>query len=151
MKKSALLIEIIVILSLSGCNNKTLSVKLDFPISMRQEIKTLMTKGKTVVYYHSGDCSFCYGTLMAISKEYPDLLLISVSASKNTILIDYYLEKIGFKGISLIDSASLFLKNNQKVLSTQNIFLIDSQYKILAAGENLDENLKRKINRVLTP
>jgi len=81
---------------------------------------------------------------LAISKEFPDLPLVSISASGNALLVDYYLEQIGFKGISLIDTTSLFLTGNQKVLSTQNLFLIDPQYKIIAGGENLDENTKKK-------
>ncbi|MCU0413396.1 MAG: hypothetical protein MUE91_03185 [Ignavibacteriaceae bacterium] len=150
MKKSVFLILIIEILFLISCNNKAPYGKLDFPITLQQQIKSQKTKGKIVVYYHSGECSICFGTLLAISNDFPDLPIISVSGTKNAALVNSYLGQMGFKGISLIDSTSLFLKSNQKVLNTQNLFLIDSQYKIIVAGKNLDESIKRKINRILT-
>jgi hypothetical protein len=141
--------SIILIVFLTACNNKTPSEKLIFPIEMQPKIMDLMAQKKVIIYYHSGECSMCYGTLLAISKEFPDLPLVSISASSNAVLIDYYLEQIGFKGISLIDSTSLFLTGNQKVLSTQNLFLIDPQYKIIAGGENLDENTKKRISHAI--
>lgn len=134
---------------ISGCKERATSGKLDFPISMQQEIKTQTEKRPILVYYHSGDCSFCYATIESISKEFPNLPLISISASKNTILVDYYLEQIGFQGISLIDSSSLFLKRNWKILNTKNLFLIDLQYNIITAVENLDKNTKGKIIRAI--
>ena len=126
MKKNVFSIIIIEILFLISCNQKVPYGKLDFPITFQKKIKSQITKGKFVVYYHSGECSFCFGTLLAISNDFPGLPIVSISSSHNVVMIDYYLEQIGFKGISLNDSTSLFLKRNQKVLSTQNLFLIDS-------------------------
>jgi hypothetical protein len=138
--------SIIMIVFLTACNNNTPSEKLYFPAAMQNLMINQITKEKIIVYYHSGECSICYGIILAISKEFPHLPLISISASRNAILVDYYLEQIGFKGISLIGSTSLFLTGNQIVLSTQNLFLIDPQYKIIAGGENLDENTKKRIS-----
>jgi len=135
---------IFIVVFLTTCKGETTSVKLDFLPVMGKIIKAKMLKDKIIVYYHSGDCSFCYGTITAIKKVFPEIPIISISASKNYELINYYMEQIGFQGISLIDSTSLFQQKNQQVLNTNNLFLIDLQFNILAAGENLDERTKGK-------
>lgn len=148
MKKVYLVIIIMLVIIESCLNNNSLD-KLKFPRVMQNEISFHEINKNAFVYYHSGDCSFCYGSILAISKEFPEIPIISISASKNYDLINYYLEQISFTGISLIDSTSLFLQNNQKVLSFYNIFLIDLQYNIIVAAENIDKSSKAKFMRAI--
>jgi hypothetical protein len=114
---------------------------LEFPEEMQEQIP----KEQVLVYYHSGDCSLCYGNLMAISKEFPDLKLLSISTSQDTTLVNYYLDNIGFKGTSLIDSALVFQNINKKLLSTENLFLIDSEFNIVVSGKDFNDNIRKKI------
>jgi hypothetical protein len=131
------------------CNCIGRAEKLIIPYAMQKEINNQYYGGNILVYYHSGECSFCYGNLMSISKKFPDLLLVSISASNDAILVDYYLEQIKFKGISLIDSNSLFLKSNQTVLSSRTLFLIDSENKIKATGIVLDKETIKMIEKAI--
>ena len=148
MMRQALFLIIFVIL-LNACNITVPSNKLDLPIAIQNEIKNKIAKGKILLYYHSGDCSFCYGTIQAISKKFPDIPLVSISSSKDVTLVNYYLEQIDFKGISLSDSTLQFLKNNYKLLNEQKIFLIDLQYKILAGGSEFNQNTIEKVSRAI--
>lgn len=148
MKKSNLYIIIFVIF-LYGCNNNILVDKLALPVEMQQVIKTQFAAENFFVYYHSGECSVCYGTIMTISKEFLNVPIISISASKNAVLVEYYLKQIDFHGISILDSASLFLNRNQIVLSTESLFLIDSQYNIIVSGENYDKKTKKMLIHAL--
>jgi len=143
MQLKLLLILLLVIFG--ACYNTYSHDKLEFPLSMQQELRNKIPDENIIVYYHPGDCSFCYGTLKEISEKFPDTHILSLSSSKNKVLVDYYLEQIQFKGFSLIDSSSLFLNKNQKLLFTENLFLIDSQYNILAGAGNYDEKSFKKI------
>ena len=148
MKKNYLYI-ILMIIFINACFNTPHFGKLDITESMQKEINSRININKIIIYYHSGDCSICYATLIALSKEFPELPLVSVSASQDNVLIDYYMEQIGFKGISLIDSNSMFLKSNLELLKAKNIFLIDLQNNILTEGSVLDRSTKRSITHVM--
>ena len=148
MKKLYLVLIVLLVIS-ESCIKKNAFPKLDFPGAMQNEIKILNKDGKILVYYHPGDCSFCYGNIIAISKEFPDIPIVSISASKDYELINYYLEQISFTGISLIDSNSLFQHRNQQVLNTNNLFLIDFQFNIKVAVENFDGRSMGKFKRAI--
>lgn len=140
---------IIIGIIISNCQSKTNLVKLDFPLSMQEKIESLNQNERIIVYYHSGECSFCYGTLITIANELHDLPVVSISASSNKILVDYYMEQIHFKGLSLIDSDTLFLKQNLPILNENNLFLIDSQCNILVSGREFNEEIKDKIEHII--
>jgi hypothetical protein len=99
------------------------------------------------LYYHSGECSFCFAILATLANEYPNACIVSVSASRNAKLIDFYLKKINFNGISLIDSSLVFFNNNQKSLNSYNLFLIDREFNIRAEGIGFDKYTKKKFDR----
>jgi len=148
MNKIYLVIIIIFTIS-ESCYKNHSSGKLYFPKVMQYELSILRSNRNIIVYYHPGDCSFCYGSILAISKEFPEIPIVSISASKDHKLVNYYLEQISFKGISLIDSTSLFLQKNQKALNFNKLFLIDLQYNIKVASEYFDKNSKAKLIRAI--
>jgi len=129
-----------------SCRNERESKRMVFPASMQQEVIYQTDNGKMIIYFHSGDCSFCYGQLLSISREFPGLPLISVCESSDAFLVSYYLDQIGFKGLSLLDSDSLFLKSNKEILETYNTFFVNADYSIIACGLNMDEGIKDKIH-----
>ena len=119
------------------------------PGSYQTIINNSMYGDYAFVYFHSGNCSFCFGVLKILADEFPDILLISITSANNFNLNDYYLEEISFRGISLIDSTSLFRKSNQRLLEKMNLFLIDQNCNILASSENLDDRIRNVIYRVI--
>lgn len=102
-----------------------------------------------ILYYHSGDCSICYGTLGQISHDFPESTIISLSSSKNIELMKAYLEQIEFNGISLIDSSNVFFVNNRKLLSMSNLFLIDNHHNILFKSINYNRQIRIKIKNII--
>jgi hypothetical protein len=141
---------ILILFALSYACSKTHSPnKLEFSEPWQKGFRNEKPAGEMIVYYHPGDCSFCYSTLKAISDEFTGIPLLSISSSGNKILVEYYLELIHFNGVSLIDSTSLFLTNNQDRLLKENLFLIDSQHNILASGQSPDETTFKLIRLAL--
>lgn len=145
MKYTIILLSFIFI----KCNNDEHLGKL----ALQEEIIELLNfernKGNTIIYYHSGDCSYCYGVLTAITMNFPEIPLISISANSNKATIDFYLEKIQFKGTSFIDIDSLFYKQNKEHLKTKNLFLIDDQRNILAESWEFNDQTKMKISQIV--
>jgi len=148
MKKILFVCSFFILLP-SSCKTELIEY-LEIPINYRDEIKASLISDKFIIYYHSGDCSICFGTLLEISEELPNLNIISITSSQNRVLLEYQLEEIKFKGISLNDSDSLFYRQNQKILKKGNLFLVDSVYHILvlSAGFNKDftENIKKQLD-----
>lgn len=128
-----------------NCTKQTSGIRLDIPYYMQYFFKFSDKNGKMLIYYHSGECSICYGILSELSYEFPELPVISISSSIDTILIEYYHENIKFRGISLHDTDSLFQKANNTILSTKRVFLINADYKILAAENELDNKIIKSI------
>jgi hypothetical protein len=122
-------------------------------LKLQEEIKESINYGKgnksTIIYYHSGDCSYCYGVLTAITMNFPEIPIISISANRNKPIIDFYLERIQFKGTSFIDSDSLFYLQNREQLKTKNLFLIDKQGNILAESWEFDDKTKVEISCII--
>lgn len=137
-----LLVAVVLLIS---CRNEKEYKRMVFPASMQQEVINQTDNGKMIIYFHSGDCSFCYGQLLSISREFPGLPLISVCESSDTFLVSYYLDQIGFKGLSLLDSDSLFLKANRDILNTSNTFFVSADYSIITSGLKMDEEFKANI------
>jgi len=147
MKQLELLLVFLFIL-FDACDNTHSSWKLVFSESMQQEIMNKFHAGNILVYYHSGECSFCYGVLISLLSEFPDIPLLSITSSENRFIVDYHLEDIGFKGISIYDSMNIFFETNQDLLKKNNLFLIDSQYNILNQCENITEEFRKDIKEI---
>jgi len=144
MSKPAILAILFLCMAVN-CNEQTSDIRLDLPDYMQLFYKFPDKNGKMLIYYHSGECSICYGILCELSKEFPELPVISISSSIDTIIVEYYHENIKFRGISLHDKDSLFQKANNAILSKNRIFLINSDYKVLAAENELDEKIIKSI------
>lgn len=140
---------LLVIFLLISCRQHLKLNELYLPDEMREKVLNKMNCKKILVYYHSGECAFCYGILAKFTKEYPTTCVVSIGASSNTKLVDYYLDEIKFTGISLIDSSFAFYKSNQMLLNSYNLFLIDQNFNIQAEGIGFDEPTKKKIDRQL--
>jgi hypothetical protein len=134
---------------LCGCKTHIDSTELYLPEDMKVSVLSQANFQKILIYYHSGDCSFCYGILALISKEYPNTCIVSVSNLPDTKLIDFYLNEINFQGISLVDSSAIFLKSNKKLLDSYNLFLVDRKFTIIAEGIGLDQRTKKEIETQL--
>jgi len=80
----------------------------------------------------------CYGILLKLAEDFNDNLVISICPSDNIAFIYHNLELINFKGVVYIDSADLFLNNNATELKANNIFLIDSAFRIVARKSNIE-------------
>jgi len=135
-------------LVISGCENKSYE-RLKIPFDYSNIVRANLCSDKFIVYYNSGDCSICFGILLEISDEFPSLNVVSIASSLNKVLLEYQLEEIKFKGISLIDSDSLFYKQNQSILNKGNLFLVDSSYNILVSSRVFDNVFKSNINKQL--
>lgn|GEM_PF-3483863 len=109
------------------------------------QLKDKIPENNAILYYYSGDCSICYSTLMRISDEFPGMALISLTSSENKGLVEFHLEQIGFKGISLYDSSGVFFEKNHDKLQNDNLFLIDSKYNVLCSGMNISEKILKEI------
>lgn len=143
-----LIICLIVTLSVS-CKRPNSSNVLSFPVFMQQEMQKMSNHNQVIVYYHSGDCSFCYADMMSFAKEYPKVPLISICSIEDTVLINFYLDRINFEGVSLIDSSSSFKIMNHLIISKFNVFLIDSSNNILAETVFLDNKSKKAFTNEL--
>jgi len=113
---------------------------------MVQELQFQPFSEYILIYYHSGDCSICYNNLLSLSSEFPELLILSITPCKNQILVNYYLDKINFYGLSICDSNNVFLTMNQNTLIKNNLFLIDSCHNILASSIDLSNKFKDQVN-----
>lgn len=110
------------------------------------EIQNKLKKNRYFIYYHHGDCSFCYANLLALQKYFSDDLVVSISSLRNVKLVDSYLEMINFKGVSIIDSMGVFFKENSSYLSSDNLFLIDTTGHVIIKAQSFDEKFKKQMN-----
>lgn len=142
-------IFLIVTFSFTSCKDTQSEKELVFPDSMAQKIPLVATGNFVIIYYHPGDCSMCYGTQLKVSEIYPEIPLVSITSVKNKNLIDYYMEQIKFKGVSIIDSDSSFYRINEDVLNYGNLLLINAQNKILLNRAEYDQDLQDEITRLI--
>lgn len=106
-------------------------------------------KDISIVYYHTGECSFCYGVLQALNISFPETQIISVTQLRDTSLLSYQLEGISFKGYSIIDSTGSFERKNEKLLHQNNLFLINGKNEILASDQDFDISTRNKFKRLI--
>lgn len=104
---------------------------------------------KALIYYHTGECSFCYGVLFDIYSSFPEIQVVSVTQIRDTSLINYQLEKISFKGVSIIDSTNLFYAKNLLLLQNANLFVIDNNNNILFSDVDYNLTTKKSIEEIL--
>ena len=130
-----------------SCSKKE-SVTIRFPEKMSERIN-FNESDFWLIYHHSGECSLCYGTILALMQEFPNIPIISISTSSGRVLTDYYLDEIGFNGISLIDSSSLFLNYNNSIIKTEKIILIDKKLKVIHFADQLDNTTKKSIKNAI--
>jgi hypothetical protein len=109
----------------------------------------LNSKTPIIVFFHSGECSMCYGTLQQVSIDFPESTIISISVLKNTDLINSYLGLIGFKGLSVIDSSAILLSDNRVFLQTSSLFLIDNSSAILYRTSEYNKKDRDKIKIII--
>ncbi len=126
MKALSLLIALLLLFSCSSPNNTYLLT----PITVIEEISR-SPSNIFIVYYHSGECSFCYGVLSQITRDFNILNVISLSSNNNPDLIEDYLVQTGFKGTSIVDTTAIRLTNNEVISSGNCLFLIDGTGLIL--------------------
>ncbi len=130
-----------------ACNNQSVEKLIINERRLNEIILNLKTP--IIVYYHSGECSMCYGALHQISIDFPESTIISLATLNNEDLIDSYLESIDFKGFSVIDSSSVFLCDNQKLLQTSNLFLIDSVSTVLYRSSEYNRKESERIKIII--
>lgn len=106
------LIEIVICLFVLFACNPQSADKLAIEDRRLNEV-ILSSETPIIVFFHSGDCSMCYGTLKQISLDFPESTIISISALNYADLIDSYLESIRFNGFSVIDSSSHFFMKTE--------------------------------------
>ncbi len=126
-------------------HHNSLPEKFILSEDISDQLKDKIQENNAILYYHSGDCSICYLTLMRISEEFPEIPLVSLTSFENKGLVEYQLEQIGFKGFSLYDTSGVFTERNHDLLQNGNIFLIDSKYNILCSGMNISEKILKEI------
>jgi hypothetical protein len=142
------LIKIVICLFvLFACNHQSAD-KLAIKDQRLNEV-ILNSEKPIIVFFHSGECSMCYGTLKQISLDFPESTLISISALNNADLIDYYLESIRFSGFSVIDSSSHFFNENRSLLQTNNLFLIDNFSTLLYRTSTYNKNDSESIKDII--
>ena len=142
------LIKIVICLFvLFACNHQSAD-KLAIKDRRLNEV-ILSSETPIIVFFHSGECSMCYGTLKQISLDFPESTIISISALNNTDLINSYLELIDFKGLSVVDSSDILHSDNRVLLQTSSLFIIDNSSAILYRTSEYDKKDSYKIKIII--
>ena len=138
---------IITVLFFISCSKSKPLKKIIVPKDMVIEIND--TSNLRILCYFKGECSFCYGNIMNISKEFPDIPLICITKHTDTVLVNYYMDQIHFKGKLIIDSLSNFYKLNEEVLKDNKLLLINNNNIIEETEFELNkETTKRFKNKI---
>ncbi|MFS4456921.1 hypothetical protein [Maribacter sp. 2304DJ31-5] len=123
--------KMLILLSFIACNEKVVELeKLSVSENIKREINN-SSRELGIICYFEGECSFCYGNIMNINKNLSDTPLTIITQTTDTVLINYNLDKIDFKGNLIIDSTSHFYKKNENVLKHNKLLLVNSNYEIL--------------------
>lgn len=141
----------LIVLIFVSCNHEVKSKHLKqfvFPSNINEI--TINKKTLSIVCYFKGECSFCYGNIMNIEKEFPNMPLICITNEVDTILIDNYMRQINFKGTLLLDSLSEIYNINKHILERNKLLLLDSNKKIIDSSEfeltnEVNKRFKNKI------
>ncbi len=148
MKKIIFFLQILFFLVIC-CDRQTQHYKLILPDHFKFILKQTDTNKKMLIYYHSGECSFCFGILNGLSLGIPEVPIVSISASRDSVLTEFYHDNIQFRGLLLHDSDSLFYKSNHSILSKKRIILVDSNYSVLFTAKEFDNDVVELIKKHL--
>ena len=129
--------KMLILLSFAACNEKVVELeKLSVSENVNREINT-SSKELGIMFYFDAECSFCYGNIMNINENFSDIPIILITQTTDTVLINYNLDKIDFKGKLIIDSTGLFYKKNENILKDNKLLLVNSNYGILEKSKFL--------------
>ncbi|NMH89992.1 hypothetical protein [Flavivirga algicola] len=131
--------KMLILLSFAACNEKVELEKLSVSENLKREINNASNE-LGIICYFQGDCSICYGNIMNINKNFSDTPLIIITQATDTVLINYNLDKIDFKGKLIIDSTALFYKKNENILKDNKLLLVNPNYDILDKSKFLMDN-----------
>ena len=142
--------KMLILLSLFACNKKVVELeKLSVSESIKQEINNSSSE-LGIICYFQGECSICYGIVININKNFSGTPLTLITETTDTVLLNYNLDKIDFKGKLIIDSTSLFYKKNENILKNNKLFLINSNYDIIESSElNMDKEAIEKFRNTI--
>ena len=136
-----------VLLPLFSCSNPQ-NLHLLAPDTLIDEISK-SSSNICIVYYHSGECSFCYGVLAQITHDLNTLNVISLSSNNDSDLIEDYLVQTGFEGISIVDTAAIRLTNNEVIASGSCLFLVDKTGLILFRSFEYNNRITVRIEKTI--
>lgn len=135
---------ILILIFLIGCNAKKadkLFINHNFKFSENEY---------AIIFYHDGDCSYCYSVLDDLDKSFPNALIVSVTSLKDVNLINYQLERFSFKGLSIIDSSGSFYSNNKELLSKDRLFVLNNKREIILKEPEYNLNTKQVIKKYIS-
>ena len=107
-----------------------------------------------ILYYFSGNCSICYGNIAHVESLFPDVKLICVSSSSDTLLVNEYMSRINFSGTVLFDDNYRFFDENHDLLKSNKWFCLGNNSEVLfKTSELLDKSsikiFEKNINKIL--
>lgn len=142
--------KILILLSLTSCNKQVVELeKLSVSENIKKEVPNSSSE-LGIICYFEGECSFCYGNIMTINKNFADTPLTILTQTTDTVLINYHLEEIDFKGKLIIDSLALFYNENENILNDNKLLLVNSNYEILQKTKFLmDNDVKEKFKKAI--
>lgn len=142
--------KMLILLSFAACKEKVVELeKLSVSENVKREINNA-SRELGVIFYFEGECSFCYGNIMNINKNFSDIPLVIITQTTDTVLINYHLDEIDFKGILIIDSTAIFYKKNKNILKDNKLLLVNSNYDILGKSKFLmDNEVKEKFRNTV--
>ena len=132
--------NMLILFSFVACNEKGAELeKLSVSENIKREINNT-SRELGIIFYFEGECSFCYGNIMNINKNFSDTPLTIITQTTDTVLINYNLDEIDFKGKLIIDSTALFYNKNKNILKDNKLLLVNSNYVILKKSKFLMDN-----------
>ncbi|MFV0503590.1 MAG: hypothetical protein ACK5LT_06440 [Lachnospirales bacterium] len=125
---------IFIVILFLACNSKPKEAKK--LVVSNQMGQLMLPKNKLNLFcYFKAECSFCYGNIMNISKEFPKIPLVCITECTDTVLISHHMNQINFKGVLVIDSLSNFYKSNKDILKNNKLLLVDHENKVVDSAE----------------
>ncbi len=135
---------LMMMLFLLSCHDRG-KIEKKLVISNKMEELILNKSELNLFCYFKAECSFCYGNIMNISKEFPETPLICITKHTDTVLINHYMNQIKFQGTLIIDSLSSFYKSNEEILKNNKLLLVSYENKVIDSTEfELDRVAKKR-------
>lgn len=144
---------IVLFLISTSCSTKETSLKT--PAQFASLINTHMDemhgpdkKLKLLVFFN-GNCPACFGTISAVSDNFPSTPMLVISNAVDTVSINYNFEKLNTNGILIYDPQDLFYQKNKALLEKYQIFLLNGN-KIVEKNEfRFDNKVKKAFKRAI--